>query len=106
MRYSQQKYIALWTFIQLGVLRSSLRPDLYETLSLGRVVHSTDPCPDVYSYNFPNDRRSVKFLGAPLNASEALLTSESRRISISLFRVRTGDCPNGTDWVRRPLLVS
>jgi hypothetical protein len=71
---------------------------------LGSVAYSSDPRPDVYSYNFPNDRRSVKFLGASSNSSDALLTSQ--RASISLFRVRTGDRPNGVDWFRRPLLVS
>ena len=25
--------------------------------------HSADPVPDVYAYNFPDDKRSFKFLG-------------------------------------------
>jgi hypothetical protein len=69
------------------------------------VAYSTDTRrQDVYSYNFPNDRRSVKFLGESSNGFKVLVMSW--RASTSLFRVHTGDRPNSADWGRRPLLVS
>ena len=63
----------------------------------------THPRSDVYSYNFPKDPRSWKYLGrsfAPLNSSLLL-----RRTLGSLFRLCVGDRSNCALWGRRLLLV-
>jgi hypothetical protein len=63
----------------------------------------THPSSDVYSYNFPNDRRPVKFIGWSLISfgSSGVL----RRTLRSLFRLLVGDCSDCTLWLRCLLLV-
>ena len=51
---------ALRSSIQLDALRRPLCPDLYEACP--SKPHSTHTGSDVYGYNFPTDRRSVKFI--------------------------------------------
>ena len=40
-----------------------MRPDLYEAVVLESLHLIPHPFSDVYSYNFPDDHRVVKFLG-------------------------------------------
>ena len=53
---------------QLGTLWRPLRSDLY-VFNLYTSNHSVDrdPLADVYLYNFPDDRRALKYLGEYLH---------------------------------------
>ena len=54
--------LALRSPCQLGTLWRSLCSDLY-VLNLFTSNYSVDRDPDVYFYNFPEDRRALKLLG-------------------------------------------
>lgn len=61
--------LALRSSRQLGALRRSLRSDLY-VFNLFTTNYSVDrdPLADVYIYNFPEDRRALKYLGEYLHS--------------------------------------
>ena len=61
--------IALRPSSQLGALWRSLCSDLYAfNLFTSNYSFDRDPRADVYLYNFPDDRRALKFLGKYLHS--------------------------------------
>ena len=61
--------LALRSSSQLGALRRSLRSDLYVfILFTTNYSVDRDPLADVYIYNFPEDRRALKYLGEYLHS--------------------------------------
>ena len=64
----------------------------------------TDPRIVVYSYNFRDDRRLLKFLGNSLRLI-CCIVQLMDMLKRSLFCLSSGDCSNGSDWCRRLLLV-
>ena len=59
---------------------------------------------DVYSYNFPDDRRWMKALGTS-SGFVSVLSENSQAFLISILRLSSGDCPNSSDGRGRLLLV-
>jgi hypothetical protein len=94
--------LAPWSSSQLDTLWRSFCSDLYVYhLSFGHSV-DREPCVDVYSYNFPNDRLALKLLG---EYSTFVGGFNSVMSIISLFYLSTGDRSNSLDGRRPPLLV-
>ena len=60
--------------------------------------YPTEPRTDVYSYNFPDDRRFVKLLGR----HRRLISPFNKliKLSNSVFRLSSRDRSNGSDWCR------
>jgi|SRR6266850_186496 len=73
---------------------------------VGIIPHATrkypaEPASDVYTYNFPDDRLSLKILGEHLRLT---CIRQIERLVTSLLCLPSGEHPNGPDW-RRPLLL-
>ena len=61
--------LALRSSSKLGTLWRSLCSDLYGfNLFVSKHSVDRDPLADVYLYNFPDDRRALKFLGEYLHS--------------------------------------
>jgi hypothetical protein len=77
----------------------------YFVFKLVSIISLKFRCPtnlraDVYSYNFIDDKRHLKFLGNSLSPIRYFvqLMYARRTLKHSLFCLPFGDCSDGSDW--------